>query len=222
MSERNYVKEMEEYVRKNRDANTAFKPLDESDQFTHNGNPQFSVLDFWKYHYSRIDESKVAEFLVAKALGVERAENTVYWTAYDMSYRDKRIEVKETSYVHPWGNKISKTRTFSIEPSRTSYWGDLPVERTSDNKRGRQSEVYVFCLNTYKDPESYDVLNIDFWEFYVVPTFKSNQYAAGYGNPNQKKISLNVVKKMTEPVAYEKLREAVDLSINESDAYYLG
>ena len=62
----------------------------------------FDFLDFWRFHYSNIYDlqDKIAEFIVSKALGVNEAQNDQYWTLWDVSYRDKRIEVKETSYYH--------------------------------------------------------------------------------------------------------------------------
>ena len=153
---------------------------------------------------------------MAKALGIKKAENVNYWTAYDMAYRNKRIEVKATSYVHPWNKEISPIRTFSIAPTNNSYWENQDAER----KLSRQSEVYVFCLNTNKDIGKRNALTVDDWVFYVVPTFVVDGYCKE--TPAQKKISLNVVKRLAkEEVSYDRLREAVDEAIVLSDSYYM-
>ncbi len=113
--------------------------------------------------------------------------------------------------------EISKIRTFSIAPTNNSYWENQDAEQ----KLSRQSEVYVFCLNTNKDIEKRNALAVDDWVFYVVPTFVIDGYCKE--NPAQRKISLNVVKRLAkEKVSYDRLREAVDEAIVCSDSYYMG
>ena len=90
-----------------------------NEKFILNGNDlPFDYLDFWQFQYSNIYnlQEYIAEFLVAKALGISEPYNTDYWTLYDILYRNKRVEVKQTSYYHPWnkGGKVSAQRTFSI------------------------------------------------------------------------------------------------------------
>lgn len=82
-------------------------------------------------------------------------------------------------------------------------------------------QVYVFCLNTNKDIGKRNALAVDDWVFYVVPTFVIDEYCKE--NPAQRKISLNVVKRLTkEEVSYDRLRKAVDEAIVCSDSYYMG
>ena len=218
-----YVSRLEAFVQQKKEENTEYRPMLETDDFTLEGKTQFSVLDVWRYAYSRMDTGTIAEFLVAHALGVEKAENVNYWSAYDMTYRNKRIEVKASSYVHPWNKtRVSNVRTFSIEPSKNAYWAEkMPFPTDEVPKYSRQSEVYVFCLNADKNIEAHDPLNLDTWEFYIVPTFKIDEYARKMGNIHQKKISLNVVKKLSGgAAAYDSLRKMVDQAIQQSDLYY--
>lgn len=114
-----HTEKLEAAVAKKKEELTAYEPYKPDEMFRFRGENIFSVEDFWQYAYSQLDgvAETIAEFLVAKALGVEKAENVNYWTAYDMAYRNKRIEVKATSYVHPWNKEISKIRTFSIAPT---------------------------------------------------------------------------------------------------------
>ena len=64
-----------------------------------------------------------------------------------------------------------------------------------------------------------DPLKVDDWVFYVVPTFVINIYCKD--NPAQKKISLNVVKRLAKNgVAFDELKNAVDIAIEKSDEYY--
>lgn len=214
-----HTEKLEAAVAKKKEELTAYEPYKPDEMFRFRGKDLFSVEDFWQYAYSQLDgmAETIAEFLVAKALGVEKAENVNYWTAYDMAYRNKRIEVKATSYVHPWNKEISKIRTFSIAPTNNSYWENRDVEK----ELSRQSEVYVFCLNTNKDIGKRNALAVDDWVFYVVPTFVIDEYCKE--NPAQRKISLNVVKRLAkEEVSYDRLRKAVDEAIVCSDSYYIG
>lgn len=117
-----YTERLEAAVAKKKEELSAYEPYTPDEMFQFRGKDLFSVEDFWKYAYSQLDgmAETIAEFLVAKALGIEKAENVNYWTAYDMTYRNKRIEVKATSYVHPWNKEISKIRTFSIARQTTA------------------------------------------------------------------------------------------------------
>ena len=178
-----------------------------TDVFTYNGEEMFQVKDFWKYHYSTLVNSVgvISEFLVGRALGVVYAANTIYWTAYDISYKDIRIEVKGTAYAHTWNKKnVSKTRVFSIAPTHNAYWDD---PKNKDEEWSRQSDIFVFCLNNNKDLDNIDPLCIDDWIFYVVPTSKIDEYAS----KRQKTISLNVVKKLADRgVEYRELKQEID------------
>ena len=78
-----------------------------------------NILNYWQWHYSDIFalHDTIAEFIVAKALECKGPINTGSWTLYDIAYRNKRIEVKETSYYHSWQTDEepkSKVRTFGL------------------------------------------------------------------------------------------------------------
>ena len=216
-----YIKALEADVaaRKQRLADYhAYRP---DEMFRMNGEELFSVKDFWQYEYSQLLglSAEIAEFLVARALGIDKAENVNYWTAYDMAYRNKRIEVKASVYIHPWNTKISKSRSFSIEPTNNAYWGNGSDGVSRGKIRSRQSEIYVFCLNRNKDLDHVDPLRVDDWVFYVVPTYVINNYCRN--NPNQKTISLSAVQRLAKAgVGFPELRARVDSAIKESDDYY--
>ena len=200
---------MNDQIERNREKNTSYTSYREGDCFMISGSPVFTVLEFWRYCYGDLagQSPVIAEFLVAKALGIEKAENVTYWTPYDMSYRGMRVEVKSTEYVHAWNKKrVSKVRTFSIAPSHNQYWGNEEHKSLS-----RQNDLYVFCLNTNQEVQNPQPLNLDFWEFYLVKTDVINRYTEKIGNPDQKKISLNVIRRMAgEPVKWDSLRKRID------------
>ena len=198
---------------------TNYKCHTEDEHFISEGKPVLTVLDYWRFLYGNLesDHTSIAEFLVAKALGIEKAQNIQYWTAFDMAYRSKRIEVKSSSYIHPYNKKVSNQRSFSISTTNNYYWfGRLD---RNGNKNARQNDIYVFCLNTNKDIENPDPLNIDHWEFYVVPTYIINARCMHLGNTNQKTISLGVVKRLAKPTKWPNLKNAVDDAIVRIDEH---
>lgn len=129
----------------------------------------FTLADFWQFEYSNVYnlQEVLAEFIVAKALGINEAHNTDYWTLYDIKYRNQRIEVKQSSYYHPWNanGNILEQRTFGITKANSNY-----ENSDAENKFERQNDIYVFCLNTGRTKETAYPLNLNNWEFYIIPT----------------------------------------------------
>lgn len=169
----------------------------------------FGLLEFWQQKYSNIYNMQevIAEFLVEKALGIDKAQNTDYWTLYDILYRNYRIEIKETSYYHPWNENgiVSKYRSFGITKANSNY--DI---KDCENKFERQNDIYVFCLNTGNTKEESNPMNLNNWEFYIVPTSIINEKCG-----NNKTITLGKVRKLTQKVSYDKIKENIDKIINE-------
>ena len=121
--------------------NKEYQIYEGTDAFKYNGEELFQVKDFWKYHYSTLVNSigVISEFLVGRALGIIYATNTIYWAAYDIAYRNMRIEVKGTAYAHTWNKQnVSKTRTFGIAPTHNAYWND---PKNTEEEWARQSDI---------------------------------------------------------------------------------
>lgn len=79
-----YTEKLEVAVGKKKEELTAYEPYKPDEMFRFKGENIFSVEDFWQYAYSQLDgmAETIAEFLVAKAFGIKKAENVNYWTAY--------------------------------------------------------------------------------------------------------------------------------------------
>lgn len=165
---------------------------------------EFGMLEFWCSKFSNIYniQEYIAEFLVEQALGIEKSHNTEYWTLFDILYKDYRIEIKETGYYHPWNEngKISEMRRFGITKANSKY-----EDKESNNIYERQNDIYVFCLNIGKTKETSNPLNIDNWEFYIVPTKTINEVCK-----NNKSIGLNKVQKIATKVNYFEIKEYID------------
>ena len=191
-----------------------YKRMSGDEEFTLNGVSQkFKLIDFWRFQFPNIYDlqSKIAEFLVAKALGQRDAHNIDYWTLYDIDYQNLRIEVKETSYYHSWSgdNVFSEQRTFGITKANSSYQANTehPGEE-HENKYERQNDIYVFCLNTGTTRADSYPLELANWEFYVVPTFVINENCG-----DNKSITLNRVRTLTACVGYPELKDAIDEAV---------
>ena len=169
-----------------------------------------SMHNFWQFKYSNIHflKESIAEYLIAKILGFDKPHNSNWWTLYDIKYRDFRIEVKETSYYHPWNmnGKVSKQRSFGITKANSSY-----EDFDSENKHERQNDIYVFCLNTGNTAEESNPLNLNNWTLYIVPTSVINMKCE-----NQKTVSLGRVRRFgCLPKRYDEIKSEVDRIIDE-------
>ena len=193
---------------------TAEKPklLSGEEKFCLNGNELgLTVKDYWQFQFSNLVDNLgfVAEFLIAKALAKDDPDNANGWTLYDIGYREKRIEVKATSYYQSWKKShiISEHRVFSIRKTYVDY-------QNSKSDLERQNDVYVFCLETEKPPkgESANPLNLENWTFYVIPTSVINHL---FGD--QKTLSLKrliQIEKYGVGLPYDKIKEKVDSIID--------
>src|SRR5579883_2719990 len=130
----------------------------------------FDVLSFWQWSAfdlaSTALRGRVAEFLVAQALGVAdgvRAE----WDAYDLrSAGGATIEVKSEAYLQTWSQKAPSVITFDIAPTR--YW-DAATNLMAAEVR-RQADLYVFALLAHQDKATLDPMDVSQWVFFVLPT----------------------------------------------------
>ena len=165
-----------------------------------------TALDYWRFQFSNIwdAQEEVAEFIVAKALGLDLPHNKNGWTTCDVLYKEKRIEIKASSYFHSWrgDGKVSKQRTFGIPETVGQH-----DERKKEPER--QNDVYVFCLNLGDSFESSDPFEMTHWEFYVVPTEIINKECG-----HNALISLSRLKKLTTPVPFRNLKSAVEAALN--------
>jgi len=184
--------------------------MDGKEKFQFDGQElDYNFIDFWRFHYSNIYDiqGRIAEFVVSKALDIHEPQNDQYWTLWDLTYKGVRIEVKETSYYHSFNKeeKVSLRRSFGIPKAHGSY----DPEVSGNTEFCRQNDLYIFCLNTgYTKEESYP-LNLNNWEFYLVPTKVINRECG-----DNKTISLQRIRKMGfAPQKYSEIKSAVDSMI---------
>jgi len=181
------------------------------EEFVTNGQSVGHLLvDYWAWAYSdlvnNVDRGKLAEFIVSSALGAADGVSAT-WDKFDILYRGSGIEVKSSSYLQSWAQEKESPIGFAVRPTVA------PIANTAtyDDVRKRQSDVYVFCLLKHKDKLTLDALNLDQWEFYVVPTALLDKLI-----PTQKTIVLSFMRKHNiAPCGYSEIKMCVDNIIND-------
>ncbi|WHZ21248.1 MAG: hypothetical protein OJF47_000360 [Nitrospira sp.] len=170
-----------------------------------------TVVDFWRWSVSDLlsnaTRGRLAEFLIAKALGVGTLSPRDEWAAWDLTSPEPeciKIEVKCSAYLQSWYQAKLSSPSFSIKPSRA--W-DPDTAKLSPMSE-RQAQVYVFALLAHRDKTTVDPLNVRQWEFYVVPTSR----IAGYQR-SQSTITLRSLQGLCEPASYQELRAQVLLAV---------
>ncbi|MDG6243785.1 MAG: hypothetical protein QCH31_05255 [Methanolobus sp.] len=163
-----------------------------------------TICDFWTWAYSDIlnnrNRSIFAEFIVGAALEVI-GDSRIEWDAFDLRYKDFKIEVKSAAYVQSWEQKKHSTIRFDIAKKRG--WDALTNEYKANPIRC--SDCYVFCVYTEKNYDNADPTNLKAWDFYVIPTDELN-----IRFDNQKGIALSRIQEFCDPVKYEGLKKKID------------
>ncbi|MGL4583724.1 MAG: hypothetical protein ACRCVU_12185 [Flavobacterium sp.] len=165
----------------------------------------FSLLDFWRWGFSDILSNAtrgiLAEFIVAKALGVDVSNARDQWDAHDLVMPENiKVEVKSSAYLQSWEQLDFSKISFSTRAA-------IPWNRSIDKRSDvaiRTADVYVFCLLKHKDKATVNPLNLDQWEFYVVSTLQLNKDLG-----NQKSISLSVLRKLAKALNFSELKDDV-------------
>jgi hypothetical protein len=133
----------------------------------------------------------LAEYIVAHALGVARKVREP-WKAYDLDYREMKIEVKSAAYLQTWYHKELSKITFPIRPTRN--WDAETNVQSKDEKR--RADIYVFCLLEHTDKRTLDPMNLDQWKFYLLPASVLNRRF-----PTRKSVGLKRLLKLEPCVA---------------------
>ncbi len=183
------------------------KRLEGLEPFRCGGRPlEFNVLEFWQWLVSDLvsnaTRGRLAEFLVAKALGVCVTAPRDEWAACDLlTPEGVKVEVKSSAYLQSWFQKRCSSIIFSVSKARA--WD--PETSQLAACAGREADVYVFALLAHKEKLTLDPFDLDQWEFYVLPTTTLNERAR-----SQHSITLQSLLKLEAgPVRYADLRARV-------------
>ena len=131
----------------------------------------FDLLSFWRWSTSDLVNNAargiVAEYIVARALGLGEGGVRDGWAAFDLETPSGiKIEVKSAAYVQSWHQKQLSSIAF-VTP-KTRDWDAETNIQSHESKR--QADIYIFALLAHTDKATIDPLNLDQWRFYVLPT----------------------------------------------------
>jgi hypothetical protein len=178
-----------------------------TESFHVSGKPLPHTLhDFWAWStsdlVSNVSRGRLAEFLVATALGIDVGGVRNEWDAFDLTTANGlKVEVKSAAYVQRWYQK--RFSEIVWRTPRTRFW-DASTNVQSGESR-RHADVYVLTLLHHQDKSTIDPLDLAQWSFFVVPSYELDARAR-----SQHSITLNSVKDLVGgPVSYVALSEAV-------------
>ena len=123
------------------------------------------LVDYWRWSGSSLMDNTargmLAEFLVATALGRHQIPR-VEWDRYDLrTPSGVTIEVKSAARIQSWKQKAPTPLEFTI--GRRLGWDPETAQYSKEARRW--ADLYVFCVLEDADP-----LNVDKWQFYVLPS----------------------------------------------------
>ncbi|MDZ4402365.1 hypothetical protein [Prosthecobacter sp.] len=180
----------------------------QGDETFHSDGKQlgFTLQDFWRWGVSDLvsnaTRGRLAEFIVAKALGVQTEAVRDEWGAFDlMTSTGLKIEVKSAAYIQSWAQRDYSTILFSTP--KTRVWN--PETNETSNEPRRQADVYVFALLAHKDKATLDPLDVHQWRFFILPTRVLDQRTR-----SQHSITLKSLEPLSSgAISFGELKEAV-------------
>lgn len=131
-----------------------------------------TLREFWRWAFGDLRANNVrgvfAEWMVAQLLGLQ-PEPRGSWDDYDIQLPDGRtIEVKASAYLQVWHTTSSPPSVIQFSGLKGQRWLGDAVRRYS-GARTYNADIYVFCVQTERDPQRWDALALDQWDFYVLP-----------------------------------------------------
>ena len=183
------------------------------------GDQRFSfgapVSEFWRWSLGdlRMNTARgfLVEFFVAKAVG-STAPMRVEWAEYDVEAPDgTRIEVKASGYLQSWVQRKPSAPSYTFKSAFADSRWDPAAGAYAPVDPEDRVDVWVFALQTCRDHQSYDQLDLEQWEFRVVPhrrLFRSGQRSAGLSFFDRLDV---------KPVSFDELAETVTAARGEHE-----
>jgi hypothetical protein len=173
------------------------------------------LVEFWRWSVSDLVSNAtrgvLAEFLVAKALGIPTEQIRSEWSAHDLTTPDDRlkIEVKSAAYVQSWVQTKLSRICFNVRAARP--WNR--ETRFDGGDRRRCADIYVFALLAEQNKALIDPLNLSQWKFYALATSVLDRRER-----SQHSITLRSLEKLTGAVGFSALRDAVEAAVRSGGA----
>lgn len=208
------------------------KPRYTGEEYLHVGDKKlpFYINEFWSITLSDIlfnmNRGTFAEFIVRCSLvqngfpAFEQSNGSA--RSFDITgptipscNRPSRIEVKSTASIQ--SNTPDKSEPLHLPDTKLCF--NIRPSTDWDNPEAgarRNNDLYVFChyKATSKDD---DILDLNFWDFYVYPTFKIEESPV---LSKQKSVSIYRLKKLSvSPLPFEKVYNEILNCISEISEY---
>jgi len=174
-------------------------------------NNNFSILEFWQYGFSNLNSNVLrgflAEFIIENLLK-DKSEIEIRnpWNDFDILYKNRKIEVKCSSYIQDWDQEDFSKIIFSGLKAKDLYWSKAVSEFNRDNKKDYKADIYVLCLVNHKNPETLDLLNLDQWSFFIL----TKEELKNISN-NSSSISITRLEKNNyTPIKHEEVKKYID------------
>lgn len=167
-----------------------------------------TVLDFWRWAFSdlrtNIVRGVLAEFLVASAVGDPSPLRNA-WDNFDVTTPSGvRVEVKSSAYLQSWNQRQVSKIVFS------GLTGRSLVGSTAEygEERELRADVYVFAIHTCREPDQYDALDLNDWEFRVLGAAALRVYG-------QRSITKRLLDRIAPTsLRLDELAEAIELAFH--------
>ena len=145
------------------------KALSGAESFLIGDRPtEFGIADFWRWSSSDLVSNSLrgvlAEFIVAKALGVSTTRPRTEWDMCDLRLGPLLIEVKSAAYLQSWSQKRLSPISFLVTPRR----GWDAATSTMGKVARRHADVYVFALLAHQDKATVNPMDLAQWEFWIL------------------------------------------------------
>jgi len=168
-----------------------------------------TVADFWRWAFSDLRDNTtrgiLAEFLVAKAVGDTRSLR-IGWDNFDAQAPDgTRIEVKCSAFLQSWSQKRHSELVFGRLSAR-----EFDAARNEYSVEARiRADVFVFAVQTQREPTAYDMLDLSHWEFWVASASIIREHAV-------RTVRIGWVRQhATGPLGYGGLADAIQTAAHE-------
>jgi hypothetical protein len=167
-----------------------------------------SLLGFWKWAYSDLRSNTVrpllAEYLVGSALECLNELGRREWSAWDLEYQGKRLEVKSAGYIQSWPQSGPSKIVFGIAPAKNAWHHDTNTFLGP----GPHADIYIFCLHEEQDENLARILDMDSWRFFIVPAAVLFEAMGA-----QKTISLRTLGSLAPRIQLNEIKGAIDTLI---------
>ena len=166
----------------------------------------FDIKSFWQWSNSDLIGNTargiIAEYLVARALGLGKRDVRDAWSSYDIETTSgTRIQIKSAAYIQSWHQKELSNIVFNVQGRRA--WDS--ITNIQSKEPHRHSDLYVFAVLAHKIKATIDPTNIDQWQFYVLPTVVLNNRKR-----SQHSITLKSLEQLCSAVSYHSLRRVIE------------